>query len=71
MYAIRSYYAAFGRGYGEENDFCLRAVAAGFRNVLCDDALVLHTGERSFAGMKSELGARNMALLLERHPHYP
>jgi len=61
---------AFGHGYGEENDFCLRAAKAGFRNVLCDDALVLHTGERSFAGRKAELGARNMELLLDRHPEY-
>ena len=26
--------ATFGRGYGEENDFCLRAAAHGWRNVL-------------------------------------
>ena len=35
-----------------------------------DNAFVVHTGGRSFAGQKAELGARNMALLLERHPHY-
>lgn len=61
---------AFGHGYGEENDFCLRAAKAGFRNVLCDDAFVLHLGERSFAGRKAELGRRNTQLLLERHPEY-
>lgn len=68
--AIGVFDAAFGRGYGEENDFCMRAAAAGYRNVLCDDAFVLHTGERSFKGEKSELGVRNMALLLQRHPRY-
>ena len=61
---------AFGLGYGEENDLCLRAAAAGWRNVLADNAFVVHTGGRSFAGQKSELGVRNMALLLARHPHY-
>ncbi len=61
---------AFGAGYGEENDLCLRAARAGWRNVLADNAFVVHTGGKSFAGKKSELGARNMALLLERHPHY-
>ena len=61
---------AFGLGYGEENDFCVRAANAGWRNVLCDDAFVLHLGARSFAGRKSELGERNMPLLLGRHPHY-
>lgn len=61
---------AFGLGYGEENDLCLRAARAGWRNVLADNAFVVHTGGRSFAGQKSELGERNMALLLKRHPHY-
>ena len=32
---------AFGRGYGEENDFCLRAAKAGFRNVLAEDIFAL------------------------------
>src|SRR4030095_13597717 len=61
---------AFGVGYGEENDLCLRAARAGWRNVLADNAFVIHTGGKSFAGQKSELGVRNIALLLERHPHY-
>ena len=61
---------AFGLGYGEENDLCLRAARAGWRNVLADNAFVVHTGGRSFAGQKAELGPRNTALLVERHPHY-
>ncbi len=61
---------AFGLGYGEENDLCLRAARAGWRNVLADNAFVVHTGGRSFVGQKAELGPRNTTLLLERHPHY-
>jgi GT2 family glycosyltransferase len=61
---------AFGAGYGEENDLCLRAARAGWRNVLADNAFVLHVGERSFAGKKVDLSPRNTAILLERHPHY-
>ena len=61
---------AFGLGYGEENDFCLRAARAGWSNVLADNAFVVHSGGRSFAGRKPELGERNMTLLLDRHPHY-
>jgi len=61
---------AFGAGYGEENDFCMRAAGAGWRNVLCDDAFVVHVGGRSFMGAKESLGVRNTALLLERHPRY-
>jgi len=30
----------FGRGYGEENDFCQRAIAAGWRNVIAADVFV-------------------------------
>ncbi len=61
---------AFGAGYGEENDFCLRAKKAGFRNVLCDDAFVVHLGERSFKGRKQALSGRNMSVLLGKHPEY-
>jgi GT2 family glycosyltransferase len=35
----------FRLGYGEENDFCMRALAAGWRNVLCDDTFVQHVGK--------------------------
>ena len=68
--AIGIFDAAFGAGYGEENDFCLRAARAGWRNVLADDAFVVHTGARSFGARKGELGVRNLALLHARHPHY-
>ncbi len=68
--AVGVFDLAFGAGYGEENDFCLRAGRAGFRNVLADDAYVVHTGGRSFSGRKDELGRRNLALLLQRFPRY-
>jgi len=67
---VGTFDVAFGAGYGEENDLCLRAARAGWRNVLADNAFVVHTGGRSFAGQKDLLGPRNTALLLERHPHY-
>jgi GT2 family glycosyltransferase len=62
--------ARFGRGYGEENDFCRRAAKAGWRNVLCEDAFVVHVGGQSFGplGLKPDEGS--MARLLERHPEY-
>ena len=68
--AIGGFDPAFGLGYGEENDFCLRAAAAGYRNVLCEDAFVLHLGGSSFGERRANLAERNMALLLERHPGY-
>jgi GT2 family glycosyltransferase/glycosyltransferase involved in cell wall biosynthesis len=68
--AIGTFDPAFGAGYGEENDFCMRAARAGFRNVLCDDAFVAHSGGRSFAGRKSELSPVNTGVLTQRHPQY-
>lgn len=61
---------AFGRGYGEENDLCVRAARRGWRNVLADNAFVVHTGARSFTAEKEALCARNLGILLDRHPHY-
>lgn len=60
----------FGRGYGEENDFCLRAAAAGWHNVLACDVFVFHEGAVSFAGERRELSKAAMAALLDVHPEY-
>jgi GT2 family glycosyltransferase len=62
--------ATFGRGYGEENDFCMRAVEAGLRNVLCDDAYVVHHGGGSFAPLGLEPNEGSMQRLLQKHPRY-
>lgn len=61
---------AFGRGYGEENDFSMRARAAGLRNVLCDDVYVAHRGGRSFGPEGLAPGEDSMQRLLSRHPGY-
>ena len=60
----------FGLGYGEENDFSMRARAAGFRNVLCDDIYVAHVGGRSFAPRGLHPDAAAMERVLSRHPGY-
>ena len=60
----------FGRGYGEENDFCLRAAAMGWRNVLCDTAYVVHHGGASFEPLDLAPGGENLARLLARWPDY-
>jgi len=62
--------AAFGRGYGEENDFSLRAAAAGMRNVLCDDAYVVHLGGQSFEPLGLRPDEHSMQRLLRKHPDY-
>ncbi|HXX86219.1 MAG TPA: glycosyltransferase [Casimicrobiaceae bacterium] len=68
--AIGAFDPVFGLGYGEENDLCMRAAAAGFRNVLCEDAFVLHLGGSSFGDKRRDLAERNMRILLARHPRY-
>ena len=60
----------FGRGYGEENDFCLRAAAAGWHNVLAGDTFVFHEGAVSFAAERSERAKAALESLLRVHPDY-
>lgn len=62
--------ATFGKGYGEENDFCLRAAAHGWRNVLCPSAYVAHQGSASFAATGHRPGGENLSRLLARYPYY-
>ncbi len=60
----------FGRGYGEENDFCLRAARTGWRHVLAGDVFIFHEGAVSFSGERRELAAAAEQALLEAHPDY-
>ncbi len=61
---------AFGRGYGEENDFCLRATKLGWRHVLACDTFVYHEGQVSFGAGSSDLAGK-FELLTERYPDFP
>ena len=40
----------FGIGCFEDDDYCLRAIAAGYRAVIAGDAFVHHYGGRTFLG---------------------
>jgi GT2 family glycosyltransferase/glycosyltransferase involved in cell wall biosynthesis len=59
---------AFGRGYGEENDLCVRMRHAGYLNLLADGVFVEHVGQGSFAGT-GEL-QQNLRTMRERWPGY-
>jgi len=61
---------AFGRGYGEETDFCLRARQAGWRHLLACDTFVYHAGQVSFGAIAPERD-RSWHTLVERHPDLP
>ncbi len=61
----------FGRGYGEENDFCRRAAALGWRHVLAGDVFVFHQGGVSFSHERHQLQFVATRVLHELHPDYP
>lgn len=65
----------FGKGYGEENDFCYRALDYGYSHVLCDDTFIYHKGTQSFkkenmTASRAALIDEHMKLLREKHPIY-
>ncbi len=60
----------FAQGYGEENDFCLRARHLGWRHVAVPGAYVAHVGGQSFGAARAALVARNLDVLERRYPGY-
>jgi GT2 family glycosyltransferase len=62
---------AFGKGYGEENDWCLRAELEGFSSVGIDNLFVFHKHGGSFqSDEKQKLVAQNLQLIEKRYPYY-
>lgn len=56
----------FGKGYGEENDFCMRATAAGWKHLQTLDTFVRHAGGISFgdsAKLRQESALQTMKQL--------
>jgi glycosyltransferase involved in cell wall biosynthesis len=62
---------AFPRGYGEENDFCLRAAAAGWTHVVDDATLIHHVRSASFGPESDTLRHAGRAAVDQRYPEYP
>lgn len=60
----------FGRGYGEDTDFCLRIQTHGWRNGCAANTYVVHWGSRSFGDEKQHLVAQNLHRLHTRYPHH-
>lgn len=48
---------SFGTGNFEDDDFCLRAALAGYKNYIAGDVFIHHYGSRSFIGNKINYGA--------------
>jgi GT2 family glycosyltransferase/glycosyltransferase involved in cell wall biosynthesis/SAM-dependent methyltransferase len=60
----------FGKGYGEENDFCLRATANKWKHLLAADTFVFHEGEVSFQEDSNQRKALATKIICKRYPHY-
>lgn len=71
---IGSFDSIYGKGYGEENDWCRRAVKKGYRNVMVTNLFVYHKHGASFGEIitqtKQERMDENLAILLKRYPDY-
>jgi len=63
--------ASFERGYGEENDFCMRVIKNGYVNVLDDATYIYHRGGASFTSEVKTAGEHEALRILDRiHPEY-
>jgi GT2 family glycosyltransferase len=60
--------ARFPRGYGEENDYCLRAADVGFELAVADDVYVYHATSKSF-GNRNRDALTHAAHLAIREKH--
>jgi len=61
----------FKKGYGEENDWCMRAAKKGYKNIIIPNLFVYHKHGGSFASEeKKRLINENSLKLLKKHPDY-
>jgi len=60
----------YGKGYGEENDFSMRALSMGWRNVATCDTFIAHIGSVSFSSDKEALAKHNLEILTKDYPEY-
>ncbi|HVR40360.1 MAG TPA: glycosyltransferase, partial [Thermoanaerobaculia bacterium] len=60
----------FGLGYGEENDFCMRALERGWFHIADDATFIYHAGHRSFGKSRAGHQRKAAAALKRLHPRY-
>ncbi len=61
---------AFPRGYGEENDFCMRAIKKNWLNIVDQSTYIYHVRSASFGNEKDELLKKGRKVIDERYPDY-
>ncbi|MEY3219640.1 MAG: hypothetical protein RIT27_997 [Pseudomonadota bacterium] len=58
----------FGAGYGEENDYCLRAIQAGFELAIADDVYIYHAQSKSYSHeRRKKLADQAYQTLVSKH----
>lgn len=60
----------YGKGYGEETDFCLRATIQGMTHHICDSTYIYHRGMASFTDMAKLKLEDAIATLNAQYPLY-
>jgi len=60
----------FGKGYGEENDFCMRAINHGWTNIIDDSTYIYHKRNASFSNQKEKLLNDHRAIIDKKYPDY-
>ncbi len=61
---------AFPCGYGEENDFCMRAVQKNWLHIVDDSTYVFHHRSASFGSRRDLLAKQGLAVVNQRYPDY-
>lgn len=61
---------SFGKGYGEENDWCQRAIKSGNINLLAPNIFISHFGSASFQEEKNNRVKQAIIKLSAKYPNY-
>ena len=70
IYAVGFFDEVFGRGYCEENDFCMRLIHKGWKNIIEPSVYIYHAHNVSFSTEKEQLYLQNRVILDKKHPSY-
>lgn len=60
----------FPRGYGEENDFCMRGGQMGWKHLISPWSFVFHVRSASFKGEKASLVKAGVDAVIKKFPTY-
>ncbi len=70
IYAVGFFDPIFGRGYCEENDFCMRLLGKGWTHAIDTSTYILHKHNVSFSSEKEKLFENNRKILDIKYPDY-